>query len=117
MSKKFLVSWIGGDNIGFYVADDADAAILAAVQDAGYASLDRAADFIRDEAGQITIQAVQSTTADEYIGGRFTSIPQDHFREDGVSAEAVEDDGEYTTFEFEDGSRCKINADGEIEAA
>ena len=62
MSKKFLVSWVGGDDIGIYVADDADGAILAAVRDAGYASLDRAADFIFDEAGKIMIQAVPSTT-------------------------------------------------------
>ena len=59
---------------------------------------------------------LQSTTADEYIGGRFTSTPEDHFRQDGVSGKAVEDDGEFTTFVFEDGSRCKVNADGEIEA-
>lgn len=117
MSKKFLVSWIGGDNIGFYEGETADAAILAAVKDAGYRDLQDASEFIYDEKGQITLKAVQSTTADEYIGGRFTSTPEDHFRQDGVSAKAVEDDGEYTTFEFEDGSRCKINADGEIEAA
>ena len=55
--------------------------------------------------------------ADEYIGGRFTCTPEDQFAADGVAAEAVEDDGEYTTFEFADGSRCRIDADGNIEAA
>ncbi len=55
--------------------------------------------------------------ADEYIGGRFTCTPEDQFAADCVSAKAVGDDGEYTTFEFADGSRCKIDADGNIEAA
>lgn len=57
--KQFLVSWIEGEDIGVYAAEDADGAILAAVQDAGYESLSRAEDFIYDEAGAITIQAVE----------------------------------------------------------
>ena len=113
-NTKFLVSWIDGDDLGFYAATDADAAILAAVKDAGYESLERAKDFIYDEKGEITIQAVPSQIAKQYIGGRFTSTPEDNFYSDGVEVEVVGDDGEYTTFEFKDGSQCKINADGEI---
>ncbi len=56
---KFLVSWVGGDDIGVYEAEDADAAILASVNDAGYASLEMAADFIYDDAGEITLQATE----------------------------------------------------------
>lgn len=57
--SKFLVGWIGGDDIGVYEADDKDGAILAAVKDAGYASLDRAAEFIYDDNGEISLQAVK----------------------------------------------------------
>ena len=60
MNKQFLVSWIEGDDLGIYEAEDADGAILAAVQDAGYESLERAADFIYDEKGEITLQAVEA---------------------------------------------------------
>lgn len=60
MSKQFLVSWIGGDDLGTYEADDAEGAILAAVNDAGYSSLERAKDFIYDEKGEITIRAVEA---------------------------------------------------------
>ena len=56
MSKQFLVSWIDGDDLGIYTASDADGAILAAVQDAGYSSLSAAAKFIYSD-GEITLQA------------------------------------------------------------
>ena len=59
MEKQFLVSWIEGEDLGVYEAEDADGAILAAVNDAGYSSLERAADFIYDEKGEITLQAVE----------------------------------------------------------
>ena len=53
-----------------------------------------------------------TTIASNYIGGRFTSTPEDQFYADGVNAEVYKDDGEYTYFEMEDGSRLKVNADG-----
>lgn len=59
MSKNFLVSWIEGEDIGVYEADDAEGAILAAVKDAGYSSMERAADFIYDEKGSLTLQAIE----------------------------------------------------------
>jgi hypothetical protein len=59
MNKQFLVSWIEGEDIGTYRAEDADGAILAAVKDAGYPSLERAKDFIYDEKGQATLQALE----------------------------------------------------------
>jgi hypothetical protein len=65
MTKKFLVSWIGGEDIGFYDAEDADGAILAAVKDAGYASIESASDFILDGKGELTLEAF---TADEERG-------------------------------------------------
>lgn len=57
--KKFLVSWIKGDDLGIYEADDEYGATLKAVQDAGYSSLADAADFIYDDSGTILIQAVE----------------------------------------------------------
>ena len=57
MSKQFFVSWIDGDAVGIYTASDADGAILAAVQDAGYRSLSAAAKFIYSHDGEITLQA------------------------------------------------------------
>ncbi|MFI3187262.1 MAG: hypothetical protein QX198_14900 [Methylococcaceae bacterium] len=58
MMGQFLVSWIEGADICIYEADDAHGAILAAVKDAGYLSLECAADFIYDEKGEITLHAV-----------------------------------------------------------
>jgi len=55
--------------------------------------------------------------ATQCIGGRFTTTPEDQFYADRVSAEMDGDDGEYTYFAFADGSRVKINSDGEIFAA
>jgi hypothetical protein len=55
-------------------------------------------------------------TADQYIGGRFNSTPEDHFYQDGIRAVAVSDDGERTTFEFPDGSQCVVDGDGNITA-
>jgi hypothetical protein len=63
-----------------------------------------------------TIKA-NGNTADEYIGGRFNCVPNDQFYADGNAAEVIADDGIFTTFEFADGSRCKIDADGNIFAA
>jgi hypothetical protein len=86
MSKtKFLVSWIEGEVLGLYEAEDADGAILAAVIDAGYASLERAKDFIYDEKGDITIQAVPNVAM---VGGKtfdmdvIASYMDDEIRED-----------------------------------
>jgi hypothetical protein len=59
MSKQFLVSWIEGEDLGIYTAEHFDGAILAAVQDAGYQSLERAAEFIYDDNGEVTLQAVE----------------------------------------------------------
>lgn len=58
-----------------------------------------------------------TTISQKYIGGRFTSTPEDHFYADRVSFDVIKDDGEFTFFEFADGSKCKINADGEIFSA
>ena len=55
-----------------------------------------------------------SDTASEYIGGRLACIPEDQFYADGVTAYAIDDDGICTIYEFADGSRCKIDADGNI---
>jgi len=55
--------------------------------------------------------------ASNYIGGRFTATPEDHFSSDGVGATVYQDDGDYTYFELEDGSRLKVNPEGEIFAA
>lgn len=60
------------------------------------------------------IKGKKMSTANNYIGGRFTSDPASEFYADGVSAEVYNDDGEFTFFEFYDGSKCKINQDGEI---
>lgn len=60
MSKKFLVSWIEGEDLGIYEGETADDAILAAVKDAGYRDLQDAAEFIHDEKGEITLQAVDA---------------------------------------------------------
>jgi hypothetical protein len=54
------------------------------------------------------------TTASNYIGGRITSTPEDQFCADGVDASVYKDDGAWTYYKFADGSRCKINADGEV---
>ena len=54
------------------------------------------------------------STADHYISGRFTSTPENHFYADGIVFECYADDGEFSYFEFADGSRCKINGEGEI---
>lgn len=56
MRKTFLVSWINGDDLGTYKANDEDDAILAAVQDAGYRDLQDASEFIYDRKGNITLQ-------------------------------------------------------------
>ena len=59
---------------------------------------------------------MNTLTADQYIGGRFNSTPEDHFYQDGIRAVAVSDDGERTTFEFPDGSQCVVDGDGNITA-
>lgn len=64
MSKKFLVSWVDGDDIGIYDSDTSGNAILAAVKDAGYSSLECAKDFIYDKKGQMTLQAVEQRLAE-----------------------------------------------------
>lgn len=84
-TTKFLVSWIEGEVLGLYEAEDADGAILAAVIDAGYASLERAKDFIYNEKGEITIQAEPNTAV---VGGKvfdmdvIASYMDDEIRED-----------------------------------
>lgn len=60
MSKKFLVSWIGSEDLGIYDGETADDAILAAVKDAGYRDFQDAAEFIYDEKGELTLQAVDA---------------------------------------------------------
>lgn len=57
------------------------------------------------------------TIASNYIDGRLNSVPEDQFYADGIDAEVIGDDGQYTTYEFADGSRCKIDADGNIISA
>jgi hypothetical protein len=54
------------------------------------------------------------TIADNYIGGNLNCTPEDQFYQDEVTFEVTNDDGEFTFFEFADGSGCKINSDGEI---
>ena len=68
--KKFLVSWIEGGHLGIYEAQDADGAILAAVKNAGYASLDRAASFIRDDNGALTLEAVEAEKWEAWLDGQ-----------------------------------------------
>ena len=60
MSKRYVVFWIDGDELGLYEADDEDGAILAAVKDAGYASMDDAQELITDEEGNLVLQAVEA---------------------------------------------------------
>lgn len=58
MSKsKFLVSWINGEDLGVYEATDEEGAVLAAICDAGYSSLEKAKDFIYDARGGLTLEA------------------------------------------------------------
>ena len=59
-------------------------------------------------------QTINSDTASEYIGGRLACTPEDQFYTDGVTAYVIDDDCICTIYEFEDGSRCKIDADGNI---
>jgi hypothetical protein len=56
---KFLVRWVDGDNIGFYDAESKNAAILSAVKDAGYASIEDAAELICDDDGEMMIEAIE----------------------------------------------------------
>jgi hypothetical protein len=56
---KFLVRWVGGDNIGIYDAESPNGAIFAAVKDVGYASIEEAADLICDEDGEMMIESIK----------------------------------------------------------
>ena len=66
-NKQFVVSWTNGAVLGLYKGANEDEAILAAVKDAGYQSLERAKDFIYDEKGEITIQATPNVAM---VGGK-----------------------------------------------
>ena len=57
--NKFIVRWINGDDLGTYVAPSKDEAILLAVQDAGYITLEDAAEFVMDERGKLYLHAEQ----------------------------------------------------------
>ncbi|HAC91312.1 MAG TPA: hypothetical protein DCF63_11895 [Planctomycetaceae bacterium] len=57
--KKFLVSWVSGVELGVYVAETGEDAILAAVEDAGYSSIEDARDFIFDDNGEVILHWVE----------------------------------------------------------